>query len=154
MHVHHVMQTPVRTCDLHATLEEAARTMWEHRVGSVVVVNHHGYVMGVLTDRDVAMGAYTTGRRLREVRVLESMGQPAVTCRPWQPLEEAELLMRRHQVRRLPVVDDADRLVGVLALDDLARHVRPAFDGEGALGGDAVARTLAATCEHLPAKTT
>ncbi|HVY44606.1 MAG TPA: CBS domain-containing protein [Minicystis sp.] len=152
MNIGELMQHHVHSCHADDTLHDAARLMWDHAVGALPVLNRDGYVVGFLTDRDVAMGAYTTGRALATIRVADSMSKSAVTCHAHQDVGEAELLMREHRVRRLPVVDDAGRLVGLVSLDDIARHVVFGFDGAaGPLGGDTIAMTLASASERPPA---
>jgi CBS domain-containing protein len=73
----------------------------------------------MLTDRDAYMGAYTTGLALSEIPVKQSMSKNLISVRPEEPIDEAALTMRDHQVRRVPVVDAAGRLVGVLSQNDL-----------------------------------
>jgi CBS domain-containing protein len=99
----------------------------------------------MLTDRDGFMSAYTQGRPLHEVRVLTAMARNVHTCRPEDSLESAERTMREAQIRRMPVVDRDAGLIGILSLNDIARHLRHSggrpLDG---LSGEAVASTLAA----------
>jgi CBS-domain-containing membrane protein len=96
----------------------------------------------MVTDRDVCMAAYTQGRPLREMRVGEVMSSKVHACRMADDLEVAERMMKSRQVRRLPVLDTDERLVGMLSLNDLAlraaREVSP----------DQVAGVLAAVCAH------
>jgi len=100
------------------TAREAA---WRMREGSVgfLVVTEHDQPVGVVTDRDVALGVLVEDRDPGECPVSELMTSPVVTLRDDQPPVEASALMRRHGIRKLPVVDAAGRLVGVLTADDL-----------------------------------
>lgn len=143
-----LMRRTVYSCSVTATLNDAARIMWEHRVGCVPVLADGGHVVGIVTDRDVCMGAYTSGARLAAIAVTASMSRKVVCCRPTQTLRDVEELMRSHQIRRLPVVDDPGRLLGLVSLDDIARHMRPSWDGAGGLGADAIALTLASVAER------
>lgn len=125
MVVGQLMCREVRFCAPEDSLELAAQMMWDHDVGCVVVVSG-GRVVGMLTDRDVCMAAYTQGRALREVTVSSAMSKECHLARPDMPASEAMRLMRERQVRRLPVCDEQGRLQGVLSLNDLAREaVRP-----------------------------
>jgi len=123
MTVEQLMTKPVWTCTAEDSLCEAARIMWERDCGCVPVVesNSSGRVVGIVTDRDVCMAAYLQGRPLESLRVRDAMARVLRTCRPGDSLGEAEGLMRAAHVRRLPVVDDAGHLLGVLSLADLAR---------------------------------
>jgi CBS domain-containing protein len=111
-----------RTCTRGSSLNDAARVMWEADCGFVPVVEADGSerVVGVLTDRDICMAAYTTGLSLKEVAVDRVMATEVHACREQDSLSEAEAVMQEHQIRRLPVVGENDRIVGVVSLADLA----------------------------------
>jgi CBS domain-containing protein len=78
-------------------------------------------LVGVLTDRDVAVRVVAEGRDAEQVKVSEVASGDLVTLDPDQDLDEALRLMARHQVRRLPVVEEDGRLVGVVAQADVAK---------------------------------
>jgi len=145
MKISDIMNKSVHSCALGESLNAAAHIMWSQSVGCVPVVNHGGYVVGLVTDRDVCMGAYTTGKRLSEIPVESAMARCVITCQGHDSLVAAENLMRQHQVQRLPVVDEAGRLIGMLSVADIALHFEPSFEAANRpLGGDAIALTLAA----------
>lgn len=121
MRIHDLMSKPAVTCPTSATLEHAARLMWEFDCGVVPIVDAKGHLTGILTDRDVCMGAYTQGRRLRDIPVTAAMTQNVIALRGEESVEEAERLMADNQVRRLPVLDHDDQVVGVVSLNDIAR---------------------------------
>jgi CBS domain-containing protein len=120
MKVEQIMSREVKTCVPEDTLNRAAQLMWEHDVGCVPVVSH-GTVVGVITDRDICMAAYTQGRRLDEVSVASVMSSQVQSCTPGDTLETASAVMKRHQLRRLPVVKTKGELVGVVSISDLTR---------------------------------
>ncbi|MDQ4048922.1 MAG: CBS domain-containing protein [Actinomycetota bacterium] len=101
------------------TLAEAARVMREADVGPVLVVDDGGAVAGILTDRDIVVRAVADGRDPRSTPVREACSADLVTLTPDGDLDDAARLMREHDVRRLPVVQDG-RPVGILSLGDLA----------------------------------
>ena len=141
-----VMTRDVHSVHLGDSLNAAAAIMWDHEVGCVPVLNHAGYLVGLVTDRDVCMGAYTTGQTLHDLHVDGAMSRRVIACRAHDTLHAAEELMRAHQVRRVPVIDDAGRLVGLLSVDNLVAHFEPSYEGaKRPLGGDAIAWTLSAT---------
>lgn len=119
MKVRELMSSPAYTCRPQDPLASAARLMWEHDCGMLPVVDPKGAVVGVITDRDVCMGAYTTGRTLSELPVGASMAHDVVTCRAEDDLVVAVQRMTGRQLHRLPVVDRDGRPVGVLSLNDL-----------------------------------
>lgn len=120
MKLEQLMSNDLRTCSPSDTLDCAARIMWERDCGFVPIVASDRAV-GVITDRDICIAAYTQGKLLTEISISNIAMKPVVSVRRDDSLQMAEDLMRRHQVRRLLVADEGGRLVGVLSLNDLAR---------------------------------
>jgi CBS domain-containing protein len=123
MRVQGIMSNPVVTCRPEDCVKTAARLMWEHDCGTIPVVSDgDGRLVGILTDRDVCMAAFTTDSRLSEIHVHQVMAQQVVCCDPEDSLESVEYLMRDRQLGRLVVVDKQGAPVGVLSLGDIARY--------------------------------
>jgi CBS domain-containing protein len=101
-----------------ATVGDAARLMRTEDVGSLPVVQD-GRLIGMVTDRDIAMRAVAEGKDPQTTTVGEIASGELVTVQPEESMDEALRLMARHQVRRLPVVEQ-DRLVGIVAQADVA----------------------------------
>lgn len=145
MKIEELMTKQVQSCRAQDTLARAAQIMWEQDCGVVPVVDDEERVIGMLTDRDGFMATYTQGRRLDEVAVGSAMAHKVYACQPGDDIHMAERLMRDARIHRLPIVDPEGRLVGILALADLARHMhradRKADDG---LSTQSIALTLAA----------
>jgi CBS domain-containing protein len=139
----------VHTCSAEDTLDKPARLMWEHDCGAVPVVDLVRHVIGVITDRDVCMAAYTQGAPLSAIRVGDVMSRQPQTCGSEDRLSAAGSVIRQHRVRRVPVVDDDGILVGILSINDL---VRCAANGPSAtyIDREDFVRTLAAVCEPWP----
>jgi CBS domain-containing protein len=121
MKVESVMSKDVAWCKPSQTLNDAARIMWERDCGIVPIVEGPGGVVGVITDRDICVAAYTKGRLLTEIPIAEAMAKRVVSCRAADELKAAEQVMRQAQVYRLPVIDASEQLVGMLSLADIAR---------------------------------
>lgn len=100
----------------------AARLMREHRLGFLPVCDAAGHVVGVLTDRDLAVKVCAADRQPVLTEVGDVMSRPVVSCRASQGRDFAERQMRAHGLTRLVVVDGKRRVLGVLSLSDLARH--------------------------------
>lgn len=96
--------------------------MWERDVGAVVVVDGDGRPLFMVTDRDVCIGAYTQGVSLWQSRVESLEPQPIISCSVDAGVAEARRLMEERGVRRIPVVDGAGTVVGVIGLGDLIRE--------------------------------
>lgn len=145
MNVGDIMTRAVRRCGLEESMDRAARLMWEGDCGVLPVVDEGGRVVGVLTDRDICMAAYTSGRPLTQIPVSVAASRKVVSVRESDSVDRAEELMREHRVRRLPVLDRDGRLAGVVSLNDLARELRGGRKHD-ALSADGIAKTLAAIC--------
>jgi CBS domain-containing protein len=115
-----------------ASVREAARRMEEEGLGCLLVAEPGGPA-GVVTDRDLALEIYCRKLDPDSVRLREIARTDLVTVREDAPLAEAARVMRRHGLRRLPVVDAGGKPVGVIAADDLLQVV------VGELAGLAVA---------------
>lgn len=119
-----IMTRGVASCAGTDTLHRAAQIMWERDCGAVPVVDAEGRAVGVVTDRDLCMAAYTRGRPLSAVSVSSMLTGRLHTCFASTSLDEAIARMAAHRVRRLVVVEPGNqRLVGMLALADVARHL-------------------------------
>lgn len=110
------------------TAQEAARQMKSEDVGALPIVED-GRLTAVITDRDLAIRAVAEGRGL-DTAVRELASKDLVTIDPQQSVEEAARLMAEHQVRRLPVVEEDGRLVGMLAQADIAQSGHDQLTGE------------------------
>jgi len=117
------------TIDADQTVAYAARMMRDEDVGLAPVVEGQRLV-GTLTDRDIAVRVVAEGKDPQVVKVREVASTDLVTVDPQQDLDEALRLMADHQVRRLPVVENEGRVVGVLAQADIAEEAKPKKVGE------------------------
>jgi len=102
-------------------VREAARLMREYHVGALVVVDETGegrVPVGMLTDRDIAVGIVAKGLDPDGLRVDEVMSPEVATARERDGVAETIELMRAKGVRRLPVVDERGTLVGIVSADD------------------------------------
>lgn len=121
-------------------LAAAAQVLWDHDCGFVPVLDADDRLVGVLTDRDLCMAAFTQGRPLHDLPVAAAMARQVRSVRADDTLATAMVAMQEFAVRRLPVVDADGRLVGVLSSNDLVRY---AFANPRAVAAEHVLRTLA-----------
>jgi CBS domain-containing protein len=143
------MRHEARVCELESTLDVAGRTMAQVGCGILPVLAGTGEVVGVITDRDICLALTERNKQPSEVRVSEVVSGELYTCRADDDLVEALDTMRIFGVRRLPVVGEAQRLEGILSLDDVVLEARAlsAESYEGPFYSD-IARTLKGICGH------
>jgi len=123
MKVHELMTAEVWSCHPPDTLNDVARVMWDEDIGSVPVIDAKRHVVGIITDRDVAMAAYLQGKHLSEIKVIDVMSRQVIACGARDSIELASRAMDLHHLRRLPVIDDEGRLAGLISQTDIARLV-------------------------------
>lgn len=151
MKVQDVMTKSVATCVLQDSLHAAAQRLWERDCGCLPVVDKDRRPLAMITDRDVCMAAWTSGRPLHELRVADAMSKQLVSCRAQEEVGAAAARMAKHGVRRLPVLDASGVLVGLLSLNDLATAAsREPAGRAGAVAAEAL-RVLTAVCAHREA---
>ena len=120
MQVKEVMSRGVECVRPNATLQEAAQRMRELNVGPLPVCGDDDRLMGMITDRDIAVRAVAEGLDPWTARVRDIMTPTIVYCFDDQDVNEAAQLMTENQIRRLVVLSREKRLVGILSLGDMA----------------------------------
>jgi len=122
--------------------------MWEGDCGAIPVVDGEGRLVGMVTDRDVCMAAYTRGQALWQIPVSVAMANQVSRVNESDRIEVAADVMRSAHVHRVPVLDGDGRLAGIVSMNDLARHVQRSPSGKtNGLSSGTIAQTLAAICE-------
>jgi CBS domain-containing protein len=147
MKIADVMTKDVATCVPEQSVNDAARIMWERDCGVVPVVlsREDRSIVGVITDRDICIAAYTKGRPLEQIAIGEVMATKVASCATGDDVSAAEEIMRSSQVHRLPVLDDGGALAGIVSLSDLARaSARRVRSGRAEVSSSEVGETLAA----------
>lgn len=152
MRVSRLMTSRVVTVLSDELLATAARLMWDRDLGALPVVDGIGHhPIGMLTDRDICIAAWSKGRPLADLTVADAMSTHVITCSHGDSLATAESLMRASKVRRLPVVDDVGQIVGIVSLADLVQNAgKPTFRDEPELSLEQFAFTMSTICEPEP----
>src|SRR4051794_7045544 len=104
MRIEDLMTHAVHTCFPQDTLEQVAHEMWDCDTGCLVVIDNYRRPIGMITDRDIAMAAYTQGVPLRNLRASTAMSTEVITCYPGTTVRELESKMQQAQIRRVPVI--------------------------------------------------
>lgn len=152
MKIEEIMTRNVHTCAPNDSLATAAQIMWENDCGVVPVADRDGRIVGMITDRDLAMAAHLQNLPLRDSRVLTAMARDVKCCSVHDTPATVQALMQQQKIRRVPVLDDDRRLVGIISLGDLAY----AMSSQHIQGGDgmtwtAISHTFAAvSAPRLP----
>jgi CBS domain-containing protein len=124
-----VMTERPRSVTADTTVDQVAELMEAEDVGVIPIVDGDR-LLGVVTDRDIVLRAVARRKDPRGMPAREVASQDLVTVEPETKLDEALKLMARYQVRRLPVVEDGDRLVGVVSQADVALEAKEKTTGE------------------------
>ena len=153
MKVQDVMTSEVKSCRPETSLAVAAVMMLDYDCGALPVVNDESKVIGMITDRDIAIAAATKARLASEIPVGEVISRKVYSAMPNEDIHAALKTMRHEKIRRLPIVNRDGMLQGILSLNDIAllaeeeegrRH--PELTYEGAMSA------FKAICEHRPAR--
>jgi CBS domain-containing protein len=122
MKVKEVMTQAAVCCGPETNVGGAVELMWNRNVGMLPVVANDGKLMGVVTDRDICIAIGTRNKLAGELTIGEVATSKVFTCKPEDDVHEALHIMGKHQVRRLPVVDEKGIPQGILSMDDLVVH--------------------------------
>ncbi|MDF2881355.1 MAG: protein YhcV [Clostridiaceae bacterium] len=118
MKISDVMTKTVASLNAEDTVKRAAELMKEHDIGSIPVCRDEK-VVGIITDRDIAVRTVADGKNSLEQKVKDVMSSNPVVGRPEMDIHDAARIMSERQIRRLPIVEN-NNLVGIVALGDLA----------------------------------
>lgn len=120
MDVKDIMTTNPATCRPETSLRDVGRVFVDHDCGAVPVVDASGRPVGIITDRDVVVRSVAEGRNPLELCARDCMTPGTVTVTADTDLKDCLDLMRDHQVRRIPVVDESGRCCGIVSQADVA----------------------------------
>ena len=124
MFVKDIMHKGAFTCHPRDNLEQVAVTMWNEDCGAVPVVDDQSVVTGMITDRDIAMASALKHQPLWDISVSEVIhDRPVFTCNADEDIHAALKLMAEHRIRRIPVIDGAHHLLGMISTKDLVEHI-------------------------------
>jgi CBS domain-containing protein len=144
MIVKDIMKKGVATCTPDSDLAAVIDTMRHRDCGFLPVVDSHGIVVGVITDRDICLAGGTKHRALARVSAKETMSHPVFSCFPDENVKVVLATMAKHRVRRLPVLNKTGHLEGVLSIDDVVQ----APQRRGAATADEIVAALKGIYAH------
>ena len=129
MKVKEAMHNGVEWAAPQTPIPEIARRMRDLDIGAIPV-GENDRLIGMVTDRDIACRAVANGADLGTLTARDVMSKGIFYCRDSEELEDAMRIMEQKQVRRLPVIDDQKRMVGILSLGDIAEATPHELSGE------------------------
>jgi CBS domain-containing protein len=147
MRIRDIMTRDVVSCAKDLNIAAAARLMLDGRFGTLPIVDENGKLIGIVTDRDIAMAAAMLDRNASQIFVHEAMTEQVRSCFADDDIRGALKQMEEARVRRLPVIDGAGHLVGILSVDDI---VRRALDRRGGVSSAVFVNVIAAICSRPP----
>jgi CBS domain-containing protein len=115
-----VMTPSPACCTADTPLEQVAKMMIQNDCGEIPIIDHSDELVGVITDRDIVCRVVAAGKNPVGYPAEHCMSQPVVSVRVDDPLPEVLSTMEKNRIRRVPVVDEEDRLVGIIAQADVA----------------------------------
>ena len=126
MKVKEVMSANPACCTPDDSAQEAAKMMFDRNVGAIPVIDRQSQTLvGMITDRDLCCSIVARGLDAKTTPIQAFITHNPVTCRDGENLEKCERLMQEHQVRRVPVVDGENHVIGIVAQADLALKDKP-----------------------------
>ena len=147
MTVKEIQTSDVKSCGRDTDLATVAKLMWDGDCGVVPVITEDRKVIGMITDRDICIASATRSKPPSEIRARDVInGNHIHAVKADDDVQVALRTMRKHRVRRLPVVDGEQRLSGILSINDLAINASPVL--AGAVPATEFLETLQAICAH------
>ena len=149
MKVKEIMTGSPSVCELNESLAEAAKTMWDTDCGVLPVLKDGREVVGLITDRDICMAMAMRDCNPAAVSAEAVITGDVYSVDPEDEIQKALGVMQQHQVRRLPVINAAGELEGMLSLNDILFQAKEEQDGElPEVGFADVVNTYKAICAH------
>ena len=127
MKIKEVMSQDPVCCLVTDTAQSVARMMCEHNIGSIPVVSdkQSKQLVGMITDRDLCCSVIVGGLDAKTTSIQKFVTANPITCRDGENIDNCERVMQEHQVRRVPVVDGQNHVIGIVSQADLALKGKP-----------------------------
>jgi CBS domain-containing protein len=146
MIVKDIAEFDVKFCTPDTDLAKAAKIMWDCDCGVVPVVDEERKVIGMVTDRDICIAAATRAAKPSDIQVRDVMSRDVASCGVGDDVHVALNTMKAQRVRRLAVLNEQDRLAGIISMNDLV--IRASCRQKAEVSGEDFLDTLKAICAH------
>lgn len=147
MKVKEVMNPDPKMVWITESLADAAKLMWENDCGILPIIKDGRKVIGLITDRDICMGTAMRNSSPSEISVEQVMSGRVYTATPDDDVELALQTMKEHKIRRVPVVNEEEELVGILSMNDIVLKAKGS-DGNAQIDYADVVETYQSICQH------
>ncbi len=122
MYIKDCMTKNVCCCNTNSTIEEVAQQMNENHVGCVPICDANKNIVGVITDRDIILRTVACGKNPKQTKASDIMTCNPCCCKQEDNVDEALEQMSKMQIRRIPICDDTNKVVGILTLGDIVSN--------------------------------
>ncbi|ODS24497.1 hypothetical protein AB835_03380 [Candidatus Endobugula sertula] len=120
MHINKIMTTETCSCELDTTLDKVAIMMWENDCGSIPILDDKKHPVGMVTDRDIAIGAALKTKPLWQITTGEiNNDRPIFTCKLNDNVHDVLTTMKTEKIRRVPVINNKSELCGMVSMSDI-----------------------------------
>lgn len=113
------MTKTVEVCGENEALSKACEIMWQKDCGVIPVVDKKSKLVGIITDRDIMIAAFLNDKTVAEIKCNEIITKKIISCSAADAVEDALKLMKKYQIKRLPVVDEKEKLEGIISITDI-----------------------------------
>lgn len=148
MKVKEVMTPDAKAILITESLAVAAREMWENDCGVLPIVKDGQKVVGMITDRDICMATAMRDTTPSHIAVEEVMNGNIYSATPEEEVTDALKMMREHKIRRLPVLNAAGELEGIVSMNDIVLKAKSRNGKKAEIDYADVVKTYQAICEH------
>lgn len=121
-------------------VENVAKVMCNNHIGCVPVCDSNNCICGILTDRDIILRAIACDKDVKSTKVSDIMSTNVCTCKQDEEVSNVETKMANNQIRRLPVCNEKNQVIGILTIGNLANH-------DNQIGKNEVCTTIANICD-------
>jgi CBS domain-containing protein len=148
MKVKEIMTPDAKAIWVTQSLADAAKEMWENDCGALPIIKDGRKVVGMLTDRDICMAAAMRECSLSHISVEEVMTKKVYAADADEDIDQVLHTMREHKVHRLPVLNRAGDLEGIVSMNDIVLHAKPTNGKKPPIDYADVVKTYQAISEH------
>ncbi len=105
------------------TALDLSKLMVKHKIGSIIVTNSDNFPVGIITERDIIKKVCSRNTLPTEIKFKEIMSSPVITIMSYDSIETAAQQMSKNRIKRLPVLEDNRKIVSIISITDITKHL-------------------------------